>query len=247
MIRLKKQLTILFILPLALANRCRSEEAIDQLGHSLNSGLYVDRDQITQLSPIELAKHLEVLLSNFLDIQRYPEISLRQLGDTLIYILEVTGEKVPSGIKQNIKSLINIKKSATSVLELKAGHQLANTILLQLVELAIDQLSHNHELISRYVSASDLLQVKRELFTYKREIEHLTRQGKLKEIPDLIGDIKKIAKKMDPVWQQVLKNQDQLVHQVNQNSNSATISFSDIKTMEMIKIFRHRINQNQFQ
>lgn len=245
MIRLKKQLSLLTFLSLALTPNWHNICAISQ-----TNCLYVDSETIATMDPVELVWRLEELYDNFLNIEDYPEISLRQFGDTLIQILDAAGARVPHSLKEHVRSLINVKKESAGIAELRSGHRLVNDILLQLTTMAIEFLNDGTSPALQNIPAPHLLTMKRELHKYKREIEHLTGQNKMRGLSELIDDSQKLFEKMKPIWQDWASKNSDLTDQIikKRTSTSKSEGMNQVqKTARLIKVYSHRIARNKIQ
>lgn len=245
MANFRTKMIISAALSLALAQVVQADLAIHHPAH----GLYLEKQAILRLSPIELVWELERLHQNFEDIETYPEISLREYGDTLIYVLEVAGKEVPQSLKSKVRELLDLKKESSGLNELRAGHRLVNQIMQELITLAAQYIAKNASEINQYLSPADMKKVRTTLRKYSDEVSYQLRQGKFKGIPDLIDDLQKLAAEMEPIWEALmLKHGESLQSLAQKRCVKPAVTRNPLAHYaRLMKVYNHRIARNKVQ
>jgi hypothetical protein len=199
-----------------------------------------ETDFITNMAPLELMQILDVMMQEFMDIWNHPNISLRSFSNTLIFLIDTAGHQVPNDLKDNVKQLINDKKESNGILQLRAGHPLANDILLQVTDIALGYLVSERMTILQYANQSHIDKVAKQLKLYKRKILYKIKKGLHTGLSELSSDIQNIAAKMQTIWDELIKKNPNYYAKLQTRKPAPIYSL-----IQHVRIFRHRISQNK--
>lgn len=183
------------------------------------------------------AKFNIVFKERFRDRTNYPNMSLSDLGDEIIAIVD-NAHELPDDIRQNLIKLVNIKKMSGGVIELLAPHPLISEILIQLAKFKQDKIKEGMPVLVKHFNIQDIAKINQELVAYRNSVEKLKTRGKYKSISDINPDLKKILDKIKVI----LKDHRLYLSFINRSANGEDDSLS---TMELAALFNYRIAQNK--
>jgi ElaB/YqjD/DUF883 family membrane-anchored ribosome-binding protein len=166
------------------------------------------------------------------------EMSLAEFGDELNYIIDTTGDVLPSDIKTKLKQLVDIKKNAGPT-ELLNGHEMVNDILILLINLKLNFINKELAVITKYVKPEDLKVITRELSNFRRSIEIQKQRKNYRDLKAISSDLKTILKKIEPILQELARNNPQYVAQIK-SQNGFNSKIADMNLPQAWAFFKHK-------
>jgi len=206
------------------------------------------------IETLELIKkeYTEVYEKRFENVTEYPEMSLCDLGDAIINIIEKTGNKLPVSIKDNLIKLVNIKKMSNSIVEIKAAHPLISDILIQIIDLKIDAINSEFSTLLKYITSDDISEIKSELKNYKKNIIKRQQNNIFKSPDDVKKDLKAINDKLEKIWLNhpiyaKIKGKFNIVEEKPLSALDllAKKALDGKRQLELMNLFNYRISQNK--
>lgn len=176
----------------------------------------------------------------FLDRQNYPDMSLEDLGDEIIQLLNTAGKDLPEDIRQNLIKIVEIKKNATSTTQFRAGHVLINDTMILLVDTLLVHL-HNEtaNILKLGVPNQDVSTVKRALTAMRKTFDNLKRSGDYASIETTIDKLTALVQQLEPILlSQLKRNKIDL-------SNNDTPSVPKMSGPMLLMLISYRISKNK--
>jgi hypothetical protein len=196
------------------------------------------------------AKYNAVFEEKFKDVVNYPEMSLIDLGDEIIAIIDHATE-LPVEIRENIKKLINIKKVSNSYAEFMSPNRLINEILIQLANFKLDRINKGTDVLKKYFDMKDIAKITQIIMIYrssvKKQMDRATtdpKNTKFKSIDDVKTDLKNIGDKINAILKEhelytIFKTK------CGSEEKPASLLGQAAEDMRMLKIFNYRVAQNK--
>lgn len=136
----------------------------------------------------------------------YPNMSVKELGDKVIYILNTSGEKLPANIRHNLIEIVKIKKQSTSTNEFLSGDVLFNDTMILLIDTILGHLhGETTNLLKLGVPIQDIATVKRALSAMRKAFDNLKRSGDYCGIKATIEKITALTEQLEPILRSQLK------------------------------------------
>lgn len=254
-------LSLSFIASGLNAKEVNNSETINaQLDRAIDAYCYVTKQTINlesaeektqfiqKIEAMNLVYTLQELLERFMDRKGNPDLSLREFGDDMIYLLNIIDKNnIPEevvGLFENLTEhftdLINDKKDASRIWDLTGKHEKANLIVRDILEIALKYLELEEEALLVYISGDQLEKVKTHLTVYLAQTERKIKYNRHSGLSDLVTEIQNIAEKMKSVWNEVINENPEYAEMVRSKKPSKEYS-----KLELILIFTHRIKQNK--
>ncbi len=196
---------------------------------------------------IELLNTLKSLQSKivtkwvqFLDKENYPDMSLDELGNEIIELLNTYGKNLPQDIRQNLIEIVEIKKRSTNIIQFRSGHVLINDTMILLVDTLLAHLHHETaNIINMGVPTKDINTVKRALSAMRKSFDDLKRDGDYAGIETTIYKLTALTKQLEPIFlTQLKRNKIDL-------SNNNTPSIPKLSGTMLLMLISYRISKNK--
>lgn len=202
---------------------------------------------IQKIETMNLVYTLQELLERFMDRKGNPDLSLREFGDDMIYLLNIIDtNKMPKevvGLFENLTEhfteLMNDKKEASRIWDLTGKHEKANLVVRDILKIALKYIELEEETLLVYVSEDQLEKVKTHLTVYLAQTERKIKYSRHSGLSDLVTEIENIAEKMQSLWDEVVSENPEYAEMAKSKKPSKEYS-----KLELILIFTHRIKQN---
>lgn len=189
-------------------------------------------------------KYTIIFEEKFKDLEAYPEMSLSDLGDEIILILDNTKE-LPDDIRENFKKLVTVKKMSNSIGEIQAPHPLISEILIQLTNFKLAKIKEGLPVLLKHFNMQDIAKINQEITTYRNSVDKMRTRKIYKSIDDIDTDLKKLFDKINPI----LKNSPLYTAATTRYNSQATESLSAVELtankIRLLKIFNYRIAKNK--
>lgn len=166
------------------------------------------------------------------------EMSLAEFGNEINYIIDTTGDVLPSDIKTKLKKLVDIKKHASPT-ELLNGHELVNDILISLINLKLSFINKELAVITKYVKPEDLKIITRELSNFRRSIEIQKQRKNYRDLKAISSDLETILKKIEPILQELAKNNPHYISQIR-SQNGFSSKIAEMNLPQAWAFFKHK-------
>ena len=157
-----------------------------------NNAITQDSEITTLLNSLkEIQSQLITKWVQFLNVDKlYPDMSVKELGNEIIHILNTSGQKLPDNIRNNLIAIVEIKKQSISTTQFRSGHVLINDTMILLIDTMLGRLHHEtSKILELGVSVQDFATVKRALTAMRKTFDNLKRNGDYCSIENTIDKL----------------------------------------------------------